>query len=108
MTTSVSSEARRNQTSILIRDRENHIPPKPDGQTDRKDRQTDIRTDGHTDGRTDIHTDQHTDGRTYGQTNIRTDGHYYLWSSFATKNISIFNLNKGLCASMSKKILIIR
>ena len=36
MTTSISSEARRNQTSILIRGREN--PPKPDEQTD-------IRTD---------------------------------------------------------------
>ncbi len=31
MTTSVSSEARRNQTSILIRGRENHVSP--DGQT---------------------------------------------------------------------------
>ena len=41
MTASISSEARRNQTSILIRDREN--PPKPNGQTNR-----------HTDGRTDI------------------------------------------------------
>ena len=41
MTTSISSVARRNQTSILIRDREN--PPKPNGQTNR-----------HTDGRTDI------------------------------------------------------
>ena len=45
MTTSISSEARRNQTSILIRGRENHVPPKPDGQTDRH-------TDGHADGRT--------------------------------------------------------
>ncbi len=27
MTTSISSEARRNQTSILIRDQENHVPP---------------------------------------------------------------------------------
>ncbi len=34
MTTSISSEARRNQTSILIRGRENHVSPKPDGQTD--------------------------------------------------------------------------
>ncbi len=40
MTTSISSEARRNQTSILIRGRENHL--KPDGQTDR-----------YTDGRTE-------------------------------------------------------
>ena len=47
MTTSISSEARRNQTSILIRGRENHISPKPDGMTD-------IRTDGQTDIRTDI------------------------------------------------------
>ncbi len=41
MTTSISSEARRNQTSILISGREN--PPKPDEETDK-----------HTDGRTDI------------------------------------------------------
>ena len=47
MTTSISSEARRNQTSILIRGRENHVSPKPDGQTD-------IRTDGHADGGLDI------------------------------------------------------
>ncbi len=33
MTTSISSEARRNQTSFLIRGRENHVSPKPDGQT---------------------------------------------------------------------------
>ena len=33
-------EDRRNQTSILIRGRENHFPPKPDGQRDRH-------TDGH-------------------------------------------------------------
>ncbi len=46
MTTSISSEARRNQTSILIRGRENHVSPL----TWRTDRQTDIRTDGHTDG----------------------------------------------------------
>ena len=42
MKTSISSEAQRNQTSILIRGRENHVTPKPDGQTDRR---TDIRTD---------------------------------------------------------------
>ncbi len=35
MTTSISSEDRRNQTSILIRGRENHVTPKPDEQTDR-------------------------------------------------------------------------
>ncbi len=35
MTTSISSEARKNQTYILTRGRENHVPPKPDGQTDR-------------------------------------------------------------------------
>ncbi len=40
MTTSISSEARRNQASILIRGRENCVLPKPDGQTDRH-------TDGH-------------------------------------------------------------
>ena len=34
MTTSISSEARRKQTSILIRGRKILIPPKPDGQTD--------------------------------------------------------------------------
>ena len=45
MTTSINSEARRNQTSILIRGGENHVSPKPDGQTD-------IRTDGRRDGRT--------------------------------------------------------
>ena len=44
MTTSISSEARRNQTSILIRGREIAFAPKPDGQTDRN---TDILTDGH-------------------------------------------------------------
>ncbi len=44
LTTSISSEARRNQTSILKRGRENMCPPKPDGQTDR---QTYRRTDGH-------------------------------------------------------------
>ena len=33
MTTSIRSEARRNQSSILIRGRENHVSPKPDGQT---------------------------------------------------------------------------
>ncbi len=54
MTTSISSEARRNQTSIIIRGRENRVPPKPDGQTDRHtygrtERQTYIRTDGETD-----------------------------------------------------------
>ncbi len=47
MTTSISSEARRNHISILIRGREIMFPPKPDGQTDR-----------------------HTDGRTYGRTDI--------------------------------------
>ena len=41
MTTSISSEARRNQTTILIRGRENHIS------LNLTDRQTDIRTDGH-------------------------------------------------------------
>ncbi len=44
MTTSISSEARRNQ--ILISGRENHFSPKPDGQTDR---QTDLRTGKRTD-----------------------------------------------------------
>ncbi len=34
MTTSISSEAQRNQTSILIRGRENHVPLKPDGWMD--------------------------------------------------------------------------
>ena len=43
MTTSLSIEARRNQTSILIRGRENNVSFKPDGKTDR-----------HTDGRIDI------------------------------------------------------
>ena len=33
ITTSISSEAQRNQTSILIRGRENHVFPKPDGHT---------------------------------------------------------------------------
>ena len=47
MTTSISSEARRNQTSILIRAEKITFRPKPDGQTDR-------RMDRHTDGRTDI------------------------------------------------------
>ena len=39
MTTSISSEARRNQTSILITDRENRISPQmylTDGQNDKK------------------------------------------------------------------------
>ena len=45
MTTSISSEARRNQTSILVSGREITFPPKPDGQTD-------INTDGRTYGRT--------------------------------------------------------
>ncbi len=46
MTTSISSEARWNQTSILIMGRENHGSPKPDGQTyGRTDRRTDIHTD---------------------------------------------------------------
>ena len=40
MTTSIGSEDPRNQTSILIRGRENHVSPKPDGQT----RHTDVRT----------------------------------------------------------------
>ncbi len=44
MTTSISSEARRNQTSILIRGRGNHVSPKPDRQTNGR---TDIRTGGH-------------------------------------------------------------
>ncbi len=35
MTTSISSEARENQTSILIRGRENHVSPLLDEQTDR-------------------------------------------------------------------------
>ena len=47
--TSISNEARRNQTSILIRGRENHVSPKPDRRTDR---QTYGRTVGHTHGRT--------------------------------------------------------
>ena len=34
MATFISSEARRNQNSILIRGRENRVSPKPDGQTD--------------------------------------------------------------------------
>ncbi len=43
MTTSISSEAWSNQTSILIRGRENRVSPKPDGQTDRQtDGQMDI------------------------------------------------------------------
>ncbi len=59
MTISISSEARRNQTSILIRGRENHVSPKPNEQTDRQiyrpiDRQQDIRTYRRTDRRTDI------------------------------------------------------
>ena len=45
MTTSISSEARRNQTSFVNRGQEIMFPPKPDGQTD-------IWNDGHTDGRT--------------------------------------------------------
>ncbi len=49
MTTAINSEARRNKTSILIRGRENHVSPKPDGQPDR-------------------HTDGHMDGHTYGRT----------------------------------------
>ena len=40
MTTSISSKARRNQTFILIRGRENRVTPKLDGQADK-----------HTDGR---------------------------------------------------------
>ena len=45
MTTSISSENRRNQTSILIRVDKITFPPKPDGQTDRQiERQTDGRT----------------------------------------------------------------
>ena len=43
MTTSISSEARRNQTSFLIRGQENRVYTKPEGQTDR-----------HTNERTDI------------------------------------------------------
>ena len=39
----------KNQSSILIRGRENRVSPKPDGQTDRH---TDGRTYGRTDGRT--------------------------------------------------------
>ncbi len=39
MTTSISSDAQRNQTSILIRGKKITFPPKPDGQTD-------IRMDG--------------------------------------------------------------
>ena len=34
MTTSISSEARRNQTSVLIGAEKITFPPKPDGQTD--------------------------------------------------------------------------
>ena len=46
MTTSISSEALRNQFSILIRDQKITFPPKPDGQTDiRRDGRMDIRTD---------------------------------------------------------------
>ncbi len=46
MATSISSEARRNQTSILIRAEKIKFPPKPDEQTDiRTDRRTDIQTD---------------------------------------------------------------
>ncbi len=49
MATSIISEARRNQTSILIRCRENTFPPKPDGQTDKQTYgRTDIRADGWT------------------------------------------------------------
>ena len=47
MTTSISSEAQRNQTSIIIRGQELTFPPKPD-------RQTNIRTYGRTFGRTNI------------------------------------------------------
>ena len=47
MTTFISSEARINQTSILIRGRDITSLPKPDGQTDR-----------------------HTYGRTYGRMDI--------------------------------------
>ena len=48
LTTSISSEARRNQTSILIRDREITFPPKPDGHIDKQtDIRRDIRADGH-------------------------------------------------------------
>ena len=47
MITSISSEARRNQTSILIRDRENHVSQKPDRQTYRQ-------TNKQSYGRTDI------------------------------------------------------
>ena len=47
MTTSISSEPRRNQTLILIRAEKITFPPKPDGQTD-------IHTDGWTYGQTDI------------------------------------------------------
>ncbi len=41
MTKYISSEALKNQTSILIRGRENHVSLIPDGQTDRN-------TDGRT------------------------------------------------------------
>ena len=50
MATCISSEAQRNQTSVLIRGQENHVPPKPDGWTDRH-------TDRRTKGQTDIHTE---------------------------------------------------
>ncbi len=58
MKISKSSKARRNQTSILIRGRENHFSTKPGGKTDR-----------HSDGQTEIRTDGHTDRRKYGHTN---------------------------------------
>ncbi len=54
MTTSINSKARRNQTSNLIRGRENLFPTKPDGQTER-----------HTVGRTEIWTDIRTDINIY-------------------------------------------
>ena len=51
MTTSISSEE----------NQENHVYPKPDGQTDRH-------TDGQTDGRTDGRAYRRTDGRADGRT----------------------------------------
>ena len=59
MTTSIRSQTRRNQTSILIRAEKIMFPPKPDGQTDKQ-----------TYGRTVIGKDGHTDGQTYGRTDI--------------------------------------
>ncbi len=67
MTTSISSEARRNKTSILIRGGENHG-----------------HTDIHTDGRTSGYTDGWTDERLYRRMDISI---YRVASLLTTKKI---------------------